>query len=79
LSSAVEQSSEGMAIADLEGNLMYVNPAWAEMHDYDSSEELIGRSLKIFHNQEQIEKDVEPFNLIVKEKGLTPAKWAIYG
>ena len=69
LSSAVEQSSEGMAIADLEGNLMYVNPAWAEMHDYDSSEELIGRSLKIFHNQEQIEKDVAPFNLIVKEKG----------
>lgn len=69
MSSAVEQSSEGMAIADLEGNLMYVNPAWAEMHDYDSSEELIGRSLKIFHNQEQIEKDVTPFNLIVKEKG----------
>ena len=48
---------------------MYVNPAWAEMHDYDSSEELIGRSLKIFHNQEQIENDVELFNLIVKEKG----------
>ncbi len=69
LASAVEQSSEGMAIADIEGKLRYVNPAWAEMHDYDSGEELIGRSLEIFHNQEQMDKDVKPFNMIVMEKG----------
>ena len=53
LASAAEQSSEGMAIANIEGKVMYINPAWAEMHGYDSGEELIGRSLKIFHNQEQ--------------------------
>jgi PAS domain-containing protein len=52
LSSAVEQSTEGMAIADLEGNLTYANKAWAKMHGYESFEDLIGRHLSIFHNQE---------------------------
>jgi two-component system sensor histidine kinase/response regulator len=69
LSSAVEQSFEGTAVADLEGTLIYVNPAWAKMHGYESGEELIGQSLKIFHNDEQLEKDVLTFNEIVKEKG----------
>jgi len=69
LSSAIEQCVEGIAIAGLDDRLMYVNPAWAAMHGYDTGEELIGKSLKIFHNQEQIETNVEPFNLIVKEKG----------
>ncbi|MEJ2690856.1 MAG: PAS domain S-box protein [Deltaproteobacteria bacterium] len=69
LSSAIEQSSEGIAIAGLDSKLMYVNPAWARMHGYDSGTELIGRSLEVFHNQEQIEQDVKPFNLVVIEKG----------
>ena len=69
LSSAVEQSFEGIAVADLEGTLTYVNPAWAKMHGYESGEELVGQSLKIFHNDEQLEKDVLNFNEIVKEKG----------
>jgi PAS domain S-box-containing protein len=69
LSSAVAQSFDGIAIADLEGKLMYVNPAWAQMHGYDYGEELVGRHLKIFHNQEQMDRDVEPFNKVVKEKG----------
>ena len=69
LASALEQSSEGIAIADLKGHLTYVNLAWTEMHGYQSAEELIGKPLHIFHNQEQIDKDVEPFNMVVKEKG----------
>ncbi|MFH1722444.1 MAG: PAS domain S-box protein [Candidatus Altiarchaeota archaeon] len=69
LSSVVEQSSEGMAVADLEGNLLFVNPAWADMHGYESGKELLGKQLKIFHNQEQLERDVTPFNEKVKEKG----------
>lgn len=69
LASAVEQSSEGMAIADLEGKLIYVNPAWIKMHQYESAEQLIGNSLKFFHNDEQMENEVVPFIKIVKEKG----------
>ncbi|MCK4655306.1 MAG: PAS domain S-box protein [Candidatus Cloacimonetes bacterium] len=69
LSSFVEQSSEGMAIADLEGRLLYVNNTWVQMHGYESIGDLIGNHLKIFHNQEQLEKDVKPFNQKAKENG----------
>jgi PAS domain S-box-containing protein len=69
LSSAVEQSSEGMAIADMEGNLIHVNQAWVEMHGYESSEELVGRNLSIFHDPEQLKSKVEPFNKMVMENG----------
>jgi len=69
LSSAVEQSSEGIGIADLNHKIIYVNSAWAEMHGYDSPEELIGKSISIFHNQEQMEKAVKPFIQVVYAKG----------
>jgi len=69
LYSAVEQSSEGIGIADLNHKIMYANSAWAEMHGYNSPEELIGKSINIFHNQDQIEKAVKPFIQIVYEKG----------
>ena len=69
LSLVVEQSSEGMAVSDLEGNLLFVNAAWAWMHGYDSAEELAGEHLNIFHNQEQVEKDVIPFNNTVMDRG----------
>jgi PAS domain S-box-containing protein len=69
LSSVVEQSTEGMAIADLEGNLIFINKAWCEMHGYKSPEELLGKSLAISHNQEQLENEVKPFNKKVMELG----------
>jgi len=69
LSTVVEQSSEGIAIADMEGNILYANNAWALLHSYETKEELIGKPLSIFHNQKQIEKDVIPFNQKVKENG----------
>ena len=45
LSSVVEQSTEGMAIADLNGNLIFVNKAWCKMHGYKSYESLVGKYL----------------------------------
>ncbi|MBC8277063.1 MAG: PAS domain S-box protein, partial [FCB group bacterium] len=69
LSSVVEQCSEGMAIADLDGKLIFVNKAWAEMHGYESGEELVGQPLAVFHNQEQLDNEVIPFNKLVMEKG----------
>ena len=65
----VEQSSEGMAISNLEGYLLFANPAWINMHGYESYKELSGKHLKIFHSQEQFEQEVNPFNQKVKEKG----------
>ncbi len=53
LSSTVEQSSEGMAIVDLQGNLLFLNYAFADMHGY-TPKELIGKNLSIFHTPEQL-------------------------
>ncbi len=69
LSSVVEQSTEGMAIADLNGNLIFINKAWCKMHGYKSCESLVGKNLEIFHNKKQLKNDVIPFNEEVKKNG----------
>jgi PAS domain S-box-containing protein len=53
LSSAVEQSIDGIAIGDLEPRLVYVNEAFARMHGY-SPEEMIGMRVARLHNREQM-------------------------
>jgi len=68
LSLAVEQSSEGIAISDLEGNLEYVNNAFAYKHGY-SPDELIGKNLSIFHSPQQI-PFVEQANKQLKKTGV---------
>ncbi len=47
LTSMVEQSTEGMAIIDTEGNIIFLNRACAEMHGY-SSIDLIGEPFSVF-------------------------------
>jgi len=69
LSSVVKQSSDGMAIADLNGKLLFVNQAWKRMHGFEEAENLIGKNLSIFHNEEQLRNEVEPFKRRVIEKG----------
>ena len=67
LSLAIEQSSEGIAVVDMDGNLEYLNDAFAQMHGY-SAEELIGKNLSVFHALHQI-PSVEEANRAVKETG----------
>lgn len=55
LSSAIEQSIDGVAIADLEPKLTYVNDAFARMHGY-SREEMIGMKVVNLHNEEQMDE-----------------------
>ena len=69
LASVVEQSTDGMAIADMQGKLIFVNKKWVSMHGYENAEELVGQNLSIFHNKTQLEKEVEPFNRKVKTQG----------
>ena len=64
---AIEQSSEGYAVADMDGNLEYLNDAFAQVHGY-SAEELIGKNLSIFHTPEQI-PSVEEANREIKQTG----------
>ncbi len=67
LNLAIEQSSEGIATTDLEGNLLFVNNAIASMHGY-SVDELAGQHLSIFHNAQQLPA-VEAANREIAETG----------
>ncbi len=67
LISVVEQASEGVAMTDLEGNLLFLNDAFAAMHGY-SPAELIGKHLSVFHTPEQMPA-VEAANRVNLEKG----------
>jgi PAS domain S-box-containing protein len=69
LSSVVEQSYNGIAITDLEGKIVFVNKRWVRMHGYKSTNKLIGQDLQIFHNEEQLEKEVLPFKKKLFENG----------
>jgi PAS domain S-box-containing protein len=53
LSSAVKQSTEGLAVMDLEGTLIFVNRAFASAHGYEPND-LIGKNLSVFHTPDQI-------------------------
>jgi len=64
-----DQAAEGIAVADLEGNIQYVNHAWAAMHGYESGDELLGRHLSIFHTEEQMKTEVIQFNEEVMRLG----------
>jgi len=63
-----EQSAEGIAVADMKGYITFSNQAWAAMHGYEP-QELIGKHLRMFHNEEQLAREVVPFNDIVFSKG----------
>jgi PAS domain S-box-containing protein len=64
-----EQAAEGIAVADLDGNLQFVNEAWARMHGYESGAELVGKHLRVFHTDEQFKTEVALFNAAVKRQG----------
>jgi PAS domain S-box-containing protein len=64
---AIEQSSEGFAVSDLDGNLEYLNHSFAKMHGY-STEELIGKNLSIFHTPQQM-PSMKKANKQLKETG----------
>jgi len=66
LSSAVEQSIDGIAIGDLGPRLLYVNEAFARMHGY-TPEEMIGMKVADLHNQEQMDEYKQGMNKIKTE------------
>lgn len=67
LSLAVEQSSEGIAVGDLDGNLLFVNDAFASMHGY-AADDLAGKHLRVFHTDAQMPA-VERANRVLRDTG----------
>lgn len=68
LINVVDQIGEGVATADLNGIITYVNQTWADMHGY-SPQTLIGKHLSLFHSIEQNVNEVIPFNKKVMRTG----------
>jgi PAS domain S-box-containing protein len=62
-----DNAGQGIGIVDLEGNLVYVNDSFAQMHQY-RADELVGINLSIFHNKEQMER-VNQLNERLKREG----------
>ncbi|MCK5113498.1 MAG: PAS domain S-box protein [Phycisphaerae bacterium] len=65
---ALEQSMDGIVIADLDGYIQFTNTAFAEMHQY-KPHELVGKHFSIFHTEQQMKDDVEPFEKSLKKHG----------
>ncbi len=57
---AVEQTSDGIVIADMDGQIRFINAAWAQMHGYPV-EELDGRPLSMFHSLQQLNEEYRAF------------------
>ncbi|MCJ7424041.1 PAS domain S-box protein [Candidatus Bathyarchaeota archaeon] len=68
LAVAFDCTIDGIAVVDINGFIQIVNPAWAEMHGYTTSE-LLGKHLSIFHTEDQMKNDVIPFNEKVLRAG----------
>lgn len=56
---ALEQAMDGVAIADMDGRLMYINNSWLEQHGM-AGMDLTGQSLAVFHSPEQMETEIRP-------------------
>ncbi len=61
LSTAVEQSIDGIAIGDLEPKLIYVNDAFARIHGY-APEDMVGMPITNLHNKEQMDEHKKALN-----------------
>ncbi|MGQ9537116.1 MAG: sensor histidine kinase [Actinomycetota bacterium] len=63
----VESANYGVAIADTDGYLLYVNPYFAAVHGY-SPRDLLGKNLLVFHRPEQHE-EIRGINRRLLEEG----------
>ncbi len=68
LKQAIEQTIEGLAITDLEGNVRFANAAWGQMHGYTESE-MKDQHHSMFYTPEQFVHEVKPFLEKIHETG----------
>jgi len=70
LAMITERADEAIVVIDLNGALRFVNTAWAKMHGYKTSSELLGKNICIFHNSEQLETSLTPAIKRARQTGL---------
>jgi PAS domain S-box-containing protein len=64
-----EHAHEGIAFIDPNGTVCFANSAWARMHGYILSSELIKKNLCIFHTPKEVRTGILPLIEQVKQKG----------
>ena len=69
LGMVTESSDEGIAITDINGQLLLANRSFAAMHGHNTTEELKGRNICSFHNDSQVHSDLIPLLNEVIEMG----------
>jgi PAS domain S-box-containing protein len=69
LAMVTEQADEGVVVISLNGIIHLVNTAWARMHGYKSSSELVGKEIRMFYTKEQLESRVIPLANETKRRG----------
>ena len=64
-----EQATEGTIVIDLKGIVHFVNTAWARMHGYKTSNEVLGKDFGVFFTKEQAQTQLAPLIEQTKHKG----------
>ena len=64
-----ERGREGIVVFDLNRVIQLVNAAWAVMHGYKTTDELIGKQISVFHTEEQMASDVIPCIKETEQRG----------
>ena len=65
-----DNANYGTAIADMEGNFVYVNDAFARMHGWEAAD-LLGRHFSVVHNEEQMARVGELLARLSQEDGFS--------
>ena len=66
---AMENSLDGMATLNCDGEFIYINQAHIEIHGYDSPEELLGKSWQTLYEREELERfENEVFPILRRKK-----------
>ncbi len=58
LANIAEQVAEAIAVFNLNGTILFVNTAWAAIHEYNAKHQLTGKHISLFHTQQQMKTDV---------------------
>ena len=64
-----ERAREGIVVLDLNGVIQFVNAAWAAMHGYKTTDELIGKQIRAFYPKGRMNTDVIAFIEEAKQRG----------
>jgi diguanylate cyclase (GGDEF)-like protein/PAS domain S-box-containing protein/putative nucleotidyltransferase with HDIG domain len=70
---ALEQSADGIVLADLTGTITFANKAWAALHGHEPAD-LIGRTLGEVHTKGQIDSVLEPLYTRSEREGSSSAE-----